>query len=370
MATAGLTFLSITAYLQAGAEASAAFLQALIYSVAILAAAPVSGGHLNPAVTFTTFLTGHATLIRSALYVAAQLLGGVIGAAGVRLLTSAEARTSHSMGGCAFAGSSELSNMQGLFAEMVFTIIMLFVVYGIGFDKRSVVVTFPIVAPFIIGGVLGVLVFVSQGLGYTAAMNPARCFGPAVVYGRNLWDPLYAFFIGPLVAALVVGVFQIFVHQAHGAGSGPVLPLNFFQAVTRDHRRRSFGHATPAYNTCPTGDVIAHPQAAPDHEVSHSQYDLVAHSSPAPFYSPAMTPSVLQLPSEPGGSKFSLTLQIKAFMQPTGFESNQAGSAVSTADVTRPADQDLALLQQSSSPSSPGGAPPRQFGAGDPDKDR
>jgi aquaporin-4 len=155
VATAGLTFLSITVYLQAGSEASAAFLQALIYSVAILAAAPVSGGHLNPAVTFTTFLTGHATLTRSALYVVAQLLGGVIGAAGVRLLTSAETRTRHSMGGCVLqellpvqgiAGST-LSNMQGLFAEMVFTIIMLFVVYGIGFDKRSVVVTFPIVAP-------------------------------------------------------------------------------------------------------------------------------------------------------------------------------------------------------------------------------
>lgn len=167
--TAGLTFLSITVYLQdsKATVAALAFLQALIYSLAILAAASISGGHVSPAITFTTFITGQATLIRSSLYIVAQLLGGIIGAAGVRLLTTNEARTSHSIGGCLLQefplqgmamAANTLSNNQGLLAEMVFTIIMLFVVYGIGFNTRSIVVTFPIITPFIIGGVFGILV--------------------------------------------------------------------------------------------------------------------------------------------------------------------------------------------------------------------
>jgi len=40
----------------------------------------VSGGHLNPAVTFATCLTGHMSWPRGGLYCAAQLLGAVFGA--------------------------------------------------------------------------------------------------------------------------------------------------------------------------------------------------------------------------------------------------------------------------------------------------
>lgn len=42
--------------------------------------ANVSGGHLNPAVTFAQCLTGHSSWERGALYAIAQVLGGVWGA--------------------------------------------------------------------------------------------------------------------------------------------------------------------------------------------------------------------------------------------------------------------------------------------------
>ena len=41
--------------------------------------ANVSGGHLNPAVTFATCLTGHTSWAKGGLYVIAQVLGGVFG---------------------------------------------------------------------------------------------------------------------------------------------------------------------------------------------------------------------------------------------------------------------------------------------------
>ena len=46
----------------------------------VYATANVSGGHLNPAVTFTTCLTGHMSWPRGGLYCVAQLLGAIFGA--------------------------------------------------------------------------------------------------------------------------------------------------------------------------------------------------------------------------------------------------------------------------------------------------
>ena len=48
--------------------------------VLVYATAHVSGGHLNPAVTFAQCLTGHCSWKRGGLYAAAQLLGAIWGA--------------------------------------------------------------------------------------------------------------------------------------------------------------------------------------------------------------------------------------------------------------------------------------------------
>lgn len=46
--------------------------------VAVSIGANISGGHVNPAVTFGAFLGGHISLIRGLLYWVAQLLGSVV----------------------------------------------------------------------------------------------------------------------------------------------------------------------------------------------------------------------------------------------------------------------------------------------------
>ena len=45
--------------------------------VAVSVGANISGGHVNPAVTFGAFIGGNITLLRSILYWIAQLLGSV-----------------------------------------------------------------------------------------------------------------------------------------------------------------------------------------------------------------------------------------------------------------------------------------------------
>ena len=378
-ATAALTFLSISVSLQSGTSSSKptmAILQGLVYSFATLAAAPISGGHLNPAITFTTLLTGQASLIRSVLYMVAQSLGAILAAVAIRGMTDEPTRTTYHMGGCLLrqlpdstTSSSGLGHGQGFFAEVVFTSIMLFVVYGVGFDSRSVVVTFPVVSPFVIGSVFGVLGLISQGLGYTAQMNPARCIGPAAVY-HSLWDPLLIFISGPLLAAIAVGLFQILLHQVDSADSGPVLPLNFFQVVTPDHHRPGFGPRSPPPHYPP---IV-------DHVESHSQ-----RIAPGPISGSSLQPLpppqavVTSTSSEPMriGEKMSLVLQIRAVMQPTsggaGDLSSNRSSTANILDVQR-SDGNLMMLQpqgdQQSSPSSACIEMMPVLASGDPEKDR
>ena len=48
--------------------------------VAVYATCNVSGGHLNPAVSFAQCLTGHTSWSKGGVYTIAQVLGGIFGA--------------------------------------------------------------------------------------------------------------------------------------------------------------------------------------------------------------------------------------------------------------------------------------------------
>ena len=58
----------------------------LAIAIMVAAAANISGGHINPAVTFAAVLTGKLKLGPGVIYVAAQLAGAVIGALLLKLI--------------------------------------------------------------------------------------------------------------------------------------------------------------------------------------------------------------------------------------------------------------------------------------------
>ncbi|KAI8562837.1 hypothetical protein RHMOL_Rhmol03G0066300 [Rhododendron molle] len=72
------------------------------------------------------------------------------------------------------------------------------------FDGRQVKKMGQVLVCSIVGLVLGLLVFMSTTVtaakGY-AGINPARCFGPAVVRGGHLWDGHWIFWVGPTLAS-------------------------------------------------------------------------------------------------------------------------------------------------------------------------
>ncbi|KAE8670469.1 Aquaporin TIP1-2 [Hibiscus syriacus] len=94
---------------------SATLAHSLALFVAVSVGANISGGHVNPAVTFGAFVGGHITLIRSILYWVVQLLGSVVACLLLKFSTGGLATP-------AFALSSGL----GVWNAVVFEIVMTF----------------------------------------------------------------------------------------------------------------------------------------------------------------------------------------------------------------------------------------------------
>ena len=165
-------------------------------AIALLASATarVSGGHINPAVTFAALITGKIDLKRAIAYVVAQLVGAVVGAvllAGVIPSAAQGNLGAHGLGPGVTVGG-------GVLAEIVLTFALVFVIFATAVDARGP----GHLAPMAIG--LTVLVDHLFGVPVTgASMNPARSFGPALVAG--VWDNHWVFWIGPLIGGGLAG---------------------------------------------------------------------------------------------------------------------------------------------------------------------
>jgi MIP family channel proteins len=170
----------------------------LAIAVVVAGTAKISGGHVNPAVTFGAVITGRMKLSTGVLYVGAQLAGAVIGA----LLI--EAAVLGQFEGNLGAHSINLEVLDGegaaVLVEAVLTFVLVFTVFATAMDPRGMAN----LAPIAIG--LAILIDHVVGVPLTgASMNPARSFGPALV--ADFWDDHWVYWLGPLIggglAALV-----------------------------------------------------------------------------------------------------------------------------------------------------------------------
>jgi aquaporin TIP len=71
----------------AGGLVAVALAHALALAVAVSVAVNISGGHVNPAITFGALLGGRITLVRALFYWVAQLLGAIVASLLLRLTT-------------------------------------------------------------------------------------------------------------------------------------------------------------------------------------------------------------------------------------------------------------------------------------------
>ncbi|XP_044518314.1 aquaporin-9 [Gracilinanus agilis] len=196
----------------------------------------VSGGHINPAVSFTMCFFGRMKWFKLPFYVAAQFVGAFLGAAalfgayhdalmdfaGGQLITSGENATAHIF---ATYPVSYLS-VPNAFAEQVLSSMFLHLIVFAIFDDKNLRVPKGL-EPFAIFMLILVL---TCALGMNgAAMNPARDLGPRVftalagwgfevfTAGNHFW---WIPVLGPVVGGILGGFIYIYgieIHHAHPA---------------------------------------------------------------------------------------------------------------------------------------------------------
>jgi MIP family channel proteins len=175
------------------------------YAVFVAAALPISGGHLNPAVTFAAALSKQIQPARAVAYGLAQCAGAVTGS--LLLILMIPSSLQGSLG--ADTLSTRMTVGGGLVTEIVLTAVL------VGAVLSAVRGVSPIGL-----AVVGLVVVLGQLLGAPltgASMNPARSFGPALVSG--LWKDQWIFWIGPFVGAAVALFFHDVCFSAAGKGT-------------------------------------------------------------------------------------------------------------------------------------------------------
>jgi len=201
---------------------SIALAHGLAIALLVAATAKISGGHINPAVTFAAAVTGKMKISTAVLYIGVQLLAAIGASLLLKAIIAGPMEVGLGVHGLnvfnpdvGIAGGGLLDNQggngagAGLLVEIVLTFVLVFVVFATAFDPKGLAH----LAPAAIG--LAVLVDHLVGIPLTgASMNPARSFGPAVV--ANIWDDHWIYWLGPLIGAAAAALVYEFVFLQRG----------------------------------------------------------------------------------------------------------------------------------------------------------
>jgi len=177
---------------------SAAFgftLMALVYAIG-----PISGCHVNPAVTIAMLFAGKICVKNSIVYIIAQLVGAALGAYLITCIAGEVANLGQN--GFDKQSPAGFGETQGLIAEIVLSFLFLLVIFGATSNK----------APAGFAGLaIGAALFVIHLIGIPitgTSVNPARSFGPALLAndGGIAMSQLWLFCVGPIAGAILAAI--------------------------------------------------------------------------------------------------------------------------------------------------------------------
>lgn len=188
---------------------------ALAFGLVLLALAyalgPVSGCHVNPAVTLGVLIRGGVSPREAVAYWIAQFLGGIAGGAMLKLMTSSFGKVQDQTGALGTNDWGKTVSGGGAFVlEIVLTFLLVFVV---------LLVTGRAAAPGFAGLAIGLVLTVIHLVGIPldgTSVNPARSFGPAVFAGTHAMAHVWLFIVAPLIGGIIAAVVAPFFETAAG----------------------------------------------------------------------------------------------------------------------------------------------------------
>ena len=184
---------------------------ALAFGLAIVAMAyavgPISGCHINPAVSLALYVDGRLSLTSMFQHWAAQFAGALLGALILWAITGNNANLGQNGWGPGYLG--EYSLVAALLFEIVFTAIFVVVILGSTGERA---------APHFAGLAIGLTLVAIHLVGIQVtgvSVNPARSFGPALLAGGNALAQLWLFIVAPLVGGILGGLLYRFKILRH-----------------------------------------------------------------------------------------------------------------------------------------------------------
>lgn len=196
--TAVATLTGTFGYETAASLLMISFAFGLTLMVLVWVIGPVSGCHINPAVTIAMAMSGRARWTDLPGYLVAQLLGGIVASLVLMALLSglpAHDVGSHGLG--ANGNAQGMSTFALLLWEVLLTALFLFTIFAATRDDTN-----PGVTGLTIGGFLLIAHLVGAQLG-DSSLNPARSLGPALLQGGAALGDVWIFIIGPIVGGIV-----------------------------------------------------------------------------------------------------------------------------------------------------------------------
>ena len=200
---------------------------AMAVYVAVLIVGPISGAHINPAVTIGLAVAGLFEWVKVAPFIIAQILGAMAGAFLVWIFYKDHFDITENADGkkdCFCTGPSIPDAKRNFFSEVVGTFILIFGVLFINLPELAIVdhsVTKVGLGSLEALPVALIVFAIGLSLGGTTgyAINPARDLGPRIVHalipmkGKRDSDWGYSWipFFGPMTGAIIAALVYFFV---------------------------------------------------------------------------------------------------------------------------------------------------------------
>lgn len=142
---------------------------------------PVSGCHINPAVSLGMVAAGRMSMLEAIKYIIAQVAGAIVAAAVLWVIATGKAGYTLAENGLGQNGwgagyLGEYSMIAALVFEIVATFLFMVVIHLVGINVTGV------------------------------SVNPARSVGPALFVGGTAIAQLWLFIVAPIVGAVAAGL--------------------------------------------------------------------------------------------------------------------------------------------------------------------
>ena len=175
---------------------------------------PISGCHINPAVTLGMVIAKKTKAGMIPIYWTAQIAGGIIGALFIKIIASGAPNwkmPGEVAGGFATNGFDKLSPggfSLGAVATAEILLTALFVLVVIHTTRKDFAPGFGGIA----AGLMLTLVHLISIPVSNTSVNPARSFGVAIIKGGDaLSSQVWAFIVFPLIGSIIAGLIAIYV---------------------------------------------------------------------------------------------------------------------------------------------------------------